>query len=137
MSAYSPPPASFPANVALTALRVVAAFIFITSGTTKIFAFPSALPPDTIAEPFNLIWVGGWLEMVLGTLIGIGLFTRFAAFLASGMMAVAYFKFHAPTDFWPTINHGGEAILFCFIWLYFAAVGAGPWSVDARRGGRR
>lgn len=128
---------SFASNLTLTALRVVAAFIFITSGTTKIFDFPSAVPAGTVVEPFNIVWVGGWLEIVLGILIGLGLFTRLAAFLASGMMAVAYFKFHAPNDFWPTINQGIPAILLCFIWLHFAAAGAGPWSVDAMRSGKR
>lgn len=129
--------ATVASTLALTALRVVAAFIFITSGTTKIFEFPSGMPAGTIVEPFNLAWFGGWLEIVFGALIGLGLCTRPIAFLASGMMAVAYFKFHAPASFWPTINGGTPAILFCFIWLYFAAAGAGPWSVDAMRGGKR
>ena len=70
-------------------------------------------------------------------LLLVGLFTRPVAFVLSGMMAVAFFQFHAPGSFWPTINQGTAAILYCFIWLYFSAAGAGPWSVDAQRGASR
>jgi putative oxidoreductase len=80
------------------------------------------------------LWIGGVLELVGGALLLLGLFTRPAAFVLSGMMAVAYFQFHFPHSFWPTLNNGVPAVLYCFIWLYFSAAGAGPWSLDAKRG---
>jgi putative oxidoreductase len=116
-------------------LRIVAALIFLTSGTMKLFAFPTGLPPDGgTAAPLTQVWFGGVLEVVGGALVLVGLFTRPAAFVLSGEMAVAYFQFHAPASFWPTVNQGISAILYCFIWLYFSAAGAGPWSLDAMRG---
>ena len=81
--------------------------------------------------PFQ-IWFGGFLEVVGGALLALGLFTRPVAFLLSGEMAVAYFQFHAPGGFWPAVNGGTAAALYCFVWLYFSAAGAGPWSLDAR-----
>ena len=116
-------------------LRIISAFIFILSGTMKIFAFPVGMPPDGgTAELMSQIGIGGLLEVVCGALLLVGLFTRPAAFLMSGMMAVAYFQFHAIQGFWPIMNGGIPAILYCFIWLYFSAAGAGPWSLDALRG---
>lgn len=113
-------------------LRIIAAAIFMLSGTMKLFSFPSPMPPE--AGPFVLmsqIGIGGVLELIGGALLVLGLFTRPTAFVMSGMMAVAYFQFHAPSGFWPTANGGTPAILFCFIFLFFSAAGAGPWSVDA------
>jgi putative oxidoreductase len=116
-------------------LRIVAAFIFVLSGTSKLFAFPVGMPPDgATAQPLTQIWIGGVLEVVGGGLLLVGLFTRPVAFVLSGMMAVAYFQFHAPQSFWPTVNGGVAAVLYCFLWLYFSAAGAGPWSIDAQRG---
>ena len=116
-------------------LRIVAAAIFITSGTTKLFAFPTGMPPDGGTAPLmSQLGIGALLEVVGGLLLVLGLFTRPVAFVLSGEMAVAYFQFHFPTSFWPTVNHGTGAILYCFIWLYFSAAGAGPWSLDAQRG---
>lgn len=116
-------------------MRIVAAAIFITSGTMKLFAFPMGMPPDGGTAPLlTQIGIGGILEVFGGALVLIGLFTRPVAFILSGMMAVAYFQFHFPSSFWPTINQGIPAILYCFIWLYYSAAGAGPWSLDARRG---
>jgi putative oxidoreductase len=116
-------------------LRVVAALIFITSGTMKLVAFPAGMPPDGGTAAFmSQVWIGGLLEVVGGALMALGLFTRPTAFVLSGEMAVAYFQFHAPQGFWPTINGGVTAIVYCFLWLYFSAAGAGPWSLDARRG---
>jgi len=80
------------------------------------------------------IWIGGVLELVGGALLLLGLFTRPVAFLLSGEMAVAYFQFHAPQGFWPTLNGGVPAVLYTFVWLYFSAAGAGPWSLDAKLG---
>ncbi len=113
-------------------LRIVAAAIFMLSGTTKLFSFPAPMPPE--AGPLVLmsqVGIGGILELVGGALLVLGLFTRPTAFILSGMMAVAYFQFHAPGSFWPTVNGGTAAILFCLIFLYFSAAGAGPWSLDS------
>jgi putative oxidoreductase len=116
-------------------LWIVAAFIFITAGTMKIFAFPAGMPPNGATAPFpSEIWIGGALEVFGGALLLVGLFTRPVAFLLSGEMAVAYFQFHFPGGFWPTMNGGVAAALYCFVWLYFSAAGAGAWSLDAKRG---
>jgi len=115
-------------------LRIVAAFVFITTGTMKLFAFPTGIPPNGGTVPLvSQMGLGGILEVFGGFLILIGLFTRPVAFILSGEMAVAYFQFHSPQSFWPTINNGTAAILYCFLWLYFSAEGPGPWSVDALR----
>jgi putative oxidoreductase len=116
-------------------LRIVAALLFILTGTMKLFAFPAGIPPAGGTAPFlSQIWVGGALEVFGGALLLVGLFTRPVAFLLSGEMAVAYFQFHARGGFWPVLNGGVAAVLYCFVWLYFSAAGAGPWSLDARRG---
>lgn len=116
----------------LSILRIVAAWIFILAGTSKLFAFPIGIPPNGGTVPlFTQIGIGGILETFGGLLLLLGLFTRPVAFLLSGEMAVAYFQFHFPINFWPVINNGTPAILFCFVWLYFSSVGAGPWSIDA------
>ena len=115
-------------------LRIVAAFIFITSGTMKLFAFPAGIPPDGgTVSVLSQMWIGALLELVGGGLLLVGLFTRPVAFVLAGEMAVAYFQFHFPQSFWPTINNGVPAVLYCFLWLYFSAAGAGPWSLDALR----
>jgi putative oxidoreductase len=121
----------------LALLRIAAAVIFIVPGTMKLFAYPMGMPPDGGTAHFpSQIWFGGVLEVFGGALLAIGLFTRPVAFVLSGMMAVAYFQFHAPQGFWPAANGGVAAALYCFVWLYFSAAGAGPWSVDAWRAGR-
>jgi putative oxidoreductase len=113
-------------------LRIVAAFVFMAFGASKLFAFPAALLPNGLtARPPSLAWAAGWLEVVGGFLLLIGLFTRPVAFLLAGEMAFAYFKFHLPKGFWPTVNGGVPAVLFCFVWLYLSAAGGGPWSLDA------
>ncbi len=114
-------------------LRIVAAFIFITAGTAILFAFPTGMPPGFSAPPMSQLWIGGLLEVVGGALLLLGLFTRPVAFVLSGMMAVAYFQFHFPQSFWPTINNGVPAALYCFLWLYISAAGPGPWSLDAKQ----
>ena len=122
-----------PAFLAL--LRIVAAFMFILAGTSKLFAFPVGMPPDNSTAPLlTQTGIGGLLEVVGGGLMLIGLFTRPVAFVLAGEMAVAYFQFHQPQAFWPTVNGGVSAALYCFVWLYFSARGAGPWSLDAARG---
>src|SRR5687767_2125742 len=115
-------------------LRIVAAFMFILAGTSKLFAFPVGMPPDGATAPMmSQIWIGGFLEVVGGGLLLLGLFTRPVAFVLAGEMAVAYFQFHGPQSFWPTVNGGVPAVLYCFVWLYFSAAGPRPWSIDAMR----
>jgi putative oxidoreductase len=122
----------------LSVLRIVAAFIFIASGTTKLFAFPAGIPPDGGTVPvMSQLWIGALLELVGGGLMLVGLFTRPVAFVLAGEMAVAYFQFHSAASFWPTINQGVAAVIYCFLWLYFSAAGAGAWSLDAMRVRRR
>jgi putative oxidoreductase len=86
-----------------------------------------------VQEVGTLLWIGGVIELVTSVLVIIGLFTRIAAFVAAGEMAVAYFMFHASKGFYPAVNMGEAAILFCFVFLYIAAVGPGAWSVDGAR----
>ena len=119
-------------------LRIAAAFMFLLAGTTKVFAFPAGVPPDGGTVPWlSQVGIGGWMEVVGGALLLLGLFTRPVAFVLSGEMAVAYFQFHFPQGFWPTVNGGVSAALYCFVLLYLSAAGAGPWSLDAlRRRGR-
>ena len=116
-------------------LRIVAALMFITFGTMKLFAFPVGMPPNgSTAKVMSQTWVGGVLEAFGGGLLLLGLFTRPVAFILAGEMAVAYFQFHFPQSFWPVVNMGTPAVLYCFLWLYFSAAGPGPWSLDAMRG---
>jgi putative oxidoreductase len=113
-------------------LRIVGALIFITEGTTKLFAFPAGIPPDGHAvHIMSQLGAAGILEFTGGLLLLIGLFTRPVAFILAGEMAIAYFQFHFPHSPWPTINQGMPAVLYCFIWLYISAAGPGPWSLDA------
>ena len=122
----------------LSVLRIIAAFLFMQSGTAKLFAFPAAIMPGgATASLASLPGIAGILEVVGGLLMLLGLFTRPTAFILSGEMAFAYFIAHAPKGFWPVLNHGEPAILFCFIWLYLSAAGAGPWSIDALLQSRR
>lgn len=122
----------------LSILRIVAAFLFIQFGTAKLFAFPGPLVHGGGAVALgSLPGIAGLLETVGGALLLVGLFTRPVAFLAAGEMAVAYFHGHAPHGFWPVLNGGHPAVLFCFVWLYLSAAGAGPWSLDALMDRRR
>lgn len=114
-------------------LRIVAAFSFMTHGTQKLFAVPVATPREPV-ELLSLGGLAGVLETFGGLLLLVGLFARPVAFLLSGEMAVAYILRHAPLGFWPILNRGEVAALFCFLWLYLAAAGPGPWSLDALRG---
>jgi putative oxidoreductase len=101
----------------------------------KTFAFPIGVPPNGGTVPLaSQVGVGGVLEVVCGAMLLLGWYTRPNAFLMSGMMAVAYFQFHAPNGFWPVANGGIAAALYAFLWLYFSAAGGGPWSIDAWRG---
>jgi len=117
----------------LSILRIIAAFLFVQYGTTKLLAFPAAVMPDGgTASLASLPGVAGVLELVGGALLLIGLFTRPVAFVLSGQMAVAYFMGQAGQGFWPVLNGGAPAVFFCFLWLYLSAAGPGPWSIDAR-----
>ena len=115
----------------LSVLRIVTALLFMEHGTMKLLGFPASGNPGPAL--FSLIGFAGILELVGGLLLVLGLFTRPVAFILSGQMAVAYFMAHAPQSFFPIINRGESAILFCFVFLYLVAAGAGPWSVDAAR----
>jgi putative oxidoreductase len=118
----------------LSILRIVVAFLFIQVGTAKLFAFPAAvMPGGGTAAPGSLSFIAGILETFGGLCLLAGLFTRPVAFVLSGEMAVAYFYAHAPHGFWPILNQGAPAVFYCFLFLYFSAAGAGPWSVDALR----
>lgn len=117
---------------ALGALRIVAAILFMAHGTQKLFGFPA--PPDGgLPEMWSLFWIGAWIELVGGALLVAGLFTRPVAFVLSGQMAVAYWMFHAPANFYPVLNGGDAAILFCFVFLLLVFSGPGAWSLDALR----
>ena len=116
----------------LSLLRIVSAFLFIQFGTAKLFGFPAPVMPDGSTVPLmSQLGLAAALEAFGGALLLIGLFTRPVAFVLSGEMAFAYFIGHAPQGFWPVLNMGAPAILFCFIWLYVSSAGGGPWSVDA------
>jgi putative oxidoreductase len=119
------------APVLLSVLRIVAAFMFMQEGTMKLFSWPMAMPGGATLSLTSEVGIAGILEFVGGILLLVGLFTRPVAFILSGEMAVAYFQFHFPQGFWPLVNNGQPAVLYCFIWLYISAAGAGPWSVDA------
>jgi len=121
----------------LSILRILAAFLFVQHGATKLLGFPPSPRMAGATVPLaSLVGVAGLLELVGGGFLLLGLFARPMAFLVSGEMAVAYFKAHAAGGFWPTTNGGELATLYCFVWLYFSAAGAGPWSLDALRGER-
>lgn len=115
----------------LSALRFISGLLFMAHGTTKLFGFPPTEMFAQSPEQFTLIWFAGVIELATGALIAIGLFTRPAAFLASGTMAAAYWMAHATQSFYPVQNGGDAAILFCFAFLYIAAAGPGPLSVDS------
>ena len=117
----------------LALLRIVVALLFLEHGLAKLFHFP--VPQPGVPDPLpTLLVAAAWIEVVFGALITVGLVTRLAAFIAAGEMAVAYFIQHSPRGFWPIVNGGEGAILFCFVFLYLAAAGPGAWSIDGMRG---
>ena len=120
-------------------LRIVVGFMFMLHGTQKVFNLPAFVNPCPCAPmpeaPQMFMLIVGILELVFGLLVMLGFFTRLAAFLASGMMAVAYFIGHQANGALPIQNGGTPAVLYCFIFLYIAAQGAGIWSVDSKMGG--
>jgi putative oxidoreductase len=115
----------------LSVLRIVSALIFMAHGTTKHLGFPAS--DYSFMGVSSLGGVAGLFELVGGALLAVGLFTRPVAFVLSGVMAAAYFIVHAPQSFFPVLNGGDAAILYCFVFFYFVFAGGGPWSVDAYR----
>ena len=114
----------------LAILRIIVGLLFLEHALSKFFAFPVPFPVHPLPP---LLIAAGAIELVAGVLVTVGLFTRLAAFIASGEMAVGYFMSHFPQGFWPIANKGEAAILFCFVFLYIAAAGPGAWSIDAAR----
>jgi putative oxidoreductase len=114
---------------ALTALRIMTGLQFLEHGTQKLFGFPAGGPPALA----GLILVQAFLEAIGGVLIVLGLFTRPVAFILCGNMAVAYFMAHMPKSFFPAVNGGDAAILFCFVFLFLFFAGPGPLALDNRR----
>ena len=110
-------------------LRIVAGLLFLEHGTGKLLSFPAGLP-FIDKMPAGMLYFTGTIELVGGLLMALGLFTRPVAFVLSGFMAFAYFMAHFPMSVFPAINGGEPAVLFCFVFLYFAAAGPGPWSID-------
>ena len=120
----------------LGVLRIAASLLFLQHATAKLFAFPHVGSFDNL-QVASLLGVAGAIELVGGVLVLVGLFTRAAAFILSGQMAVAYFLAHAPQGFFPLLNQGELAALYCFVFLYLAAAGGGAWSLDEQRAPRR
>lgn len=117
----------------LSVFRIVTGILFLAHGLVKLFGFPEGAAPGQVPL-VSLFGLAAVLELVGGAAIVLGLFTRPVAFVLAGQMAVAYFMAHAPQGFYPVLNGGELAILYTFAFLYFAAAGAGPWSLDAKRG---
>ena len=116
----------------LALLRIMAALLFMEHGTAKLLHFP--VPQPGVPDPLPTILVAAAIiETVGGVLVTLGLFTRLAAFIMSGEIAIGYFMFHFPKSFWPLLNMGEAAILYCFIFLYIAAAGPGAWALDNAR----
>ena len=114
----------------LSILRIVAGFLILQHGLQKLFGFPAGPQPQPTPPLFSTMGFVGVLEFLGGILLILGLFTRLTAFILSGMLAVAYFTAHAPGGFWPVLNRGELAALYSFVFLYLAAAGGGPWSLD-------
>jgi putative oxidoreductase len=115
----------------LSVLRIMVALLFLQYGLSKYFGFP-AKPPANFAM-FSLIGLAGAIELIGSLLLLVGFFSRAAAFIMSGEIAVAYFMRRAPNGFFPQVNGGGLEVLFCFVFLYLFFAGPGPWSLDAIR----
>ena len=116
----------------LSILRIIAGLLILQFGMAKLFGFPYVEMFKSV-QLFSLYGLAGTIELIGGALLVIGLFTRPAAFILSGEMAAAYFIAHFPKGFIPLLNGGNEAVIYCFVFLYFVFAGPGPWSVDAVR----
>ena len=130
MSIFEPAPPPWPGRF-LAIFRIVAAAMFVTFGTMKLFGYPPAPAPMPPLQLMSEMGIGGLLELLGGLAILLGFFTRPVAFILAGEMAVAYFQFHFPQSFFPTTNMGTPAILYCFLFLYLMVAGPGSWSIDA------
>ena len=117
----------------LSILRIMAGLMLMEHGTAKLLKFP-AVPTMANLDLSSMAGIAGFFELIGGALLVLGLFTRPVAFILAGMTAVAYFTAHAPRGFFPILNGGELAALYCFAFLYLAAAGPGPWSLDAQRG---
>jgi putative oxidoreductase len=116
----------------LALLRIVTGLLFFEHALIKLAGFPPGGKPG-LQEVGSFLWIAGVIELVTSLLVTLGLFTRFAAFIAAGEMAVAYWMVHAKMGLYPAVNMGEGAILFCFVFLYLAAAGPGAWSIDGAR----
>jgi putative oxidoreductase len=116
----------------LAILRIIVGLLFVEHALIKLAGFPPGGKPG-LQEVGSFLWIAGVIELVTGALVTLGLFTRLAAFIAAGEMAVAYWIVHAKMGFYPAVNMGEAAILFCFVFLYLAAAGPGAWSIDGAR----
>jgi putative oxidoreductase len=116
----------------LAILRIVVALLFLEHALIKLLGFPPGGKPG-LQEVGSFLWIAGIVELVTSVLVLLGLFTRLAAFVAAGQMAVAYWMVHAKMGLYPAVNMGEGAILFCFVFLYLAAAGPGAWSIDGAR----
>ncbi len=116
----------------LAILRIVVALLFLEHALIKLLGFPPGGKPG-LQEVGSFLWIAGIVELVTSVLVLLGLFTRLAAFVAAGEMAVAYWMVHAKMGLYPAVNMGEGAILFCFVFLYLAAAGPGAWSIDEAR----
>jgi putative oxidoreductase len=125
---------ALPMPTLLSVLRMMTGLLFLEHGTGKLLGFPAGLP-FIDKMPAGLLYFTGTMELVGGVLITIGLFTRPVAFILSGFMAAAYFMAHFPMSFFPALNFGEPALLYCFIFLYLAAGGPGPWALDRSQTG--
>lgn len=117
---------------ALAALRIISALLFIEHGTQKLLGFPSQMGTGTVSGLASILVIAGLLEIIGGLLLLVGFKTRLVALILSGEMAIAYWSMHAPHSFFPILNGGDAAILFCFVFLYLVFAGPGKWSVDGR-----
>jgi putative oxidoreductase len=120
----------------LSILRIIAALLFIEHGAQKLLGFPQALPNGAPAF-LSLLWWQGIIELVGGVILLLGLYTRLTAFILAGDMAFAYWMVHAPKSIYPVLNGGDAAILYCFVFLYLACAGGGPWSFHRSLSGHR
>jgi putative oxidoreductase len=122
-------------NQLFAIIRIIAGFLFLWHGAQKLFGYPPL--PAGIVMPWSTLWIGGIVEFFGGSLIMIGLWTRWAAFIASGEMAYAYWSSHGPHAILPIVNRGELAVVYCFLFLYFSAHGSGIWSMDHLINGNR
>jgi putative oxidoreductase len=117
------------APYAYALMRIIVGLLFAVHGSQKLLNFPPSGQPGP--PPWSFFWIGGLIELAGGLMIALGLLAPIAAFICSGEMAVAYFMAHAPKGFWPVINRGELAVVYCFIFLFIAAYGSGIWSLDS------